>query len=87
MLLVSIVLFAFIPKDAPFLFKFGGRLLLVPFIAGLSYEVLRLTAKKRAAPLFAALVAPGLMLQRITTPESTDDLLQVAIIAVEEALR
>ena len=44
-LLVSIVLFAFIPTDAPFLFKFGGRLLLVPFIAGLSYEVLRLTAK------------------------------------------
>ena len=53
-LLVSILLFAFIPKTAPFLVKFGGRLLLVPVIAGLSYEVLRLTAKKRAAPIFAA---------------------------------
>ena len=86
-LLVSIVLFALIPKTAPFLLKFGGRLLLVPLVAGLSYEVLRLTARKRAAPIFAALVAPGLMLQKITTQEPTDDMLQVAIAALEEALR
>jgi uncharacterized protein YqhQ len=86
-LLVSILLFAFIPKTAPFLFKFGGRLLLVPVISGLSYEVLRLTAKKRAAPLFALLVWPGLMLQKITTQEPTDDMLEVAIVALEEALR
>ncbi|HTQ79715.1 MAG TPA: DUF1385 domain-containing protein [Thermoanaerobaculia bacterium] len=86
-LLVSILLFAFIPKTAPFLLKFGGRLLLVPVIAGLSYEVLRLTAKRRAAPLFALLVWPGLMLQKITTQEPTDDMLEVAIVALEEALR
>jgi uncharacterized protein YqhQ len=86
-LLVSIVLFALIPKTAPFLLKLGGRLLLVPVVAGLSYEVLRLTARKRAAPIFAALVAPGLALQRITTQEPTDDMLQVAIVALEEALR
>jgi uncharacterized protein YqhQ len=86
-LLVSIVLFALIPKTAPFVFKLGGRLLLVPIVAGLSYEVLRLTARKRAAPLFAALVAPGLALQRITTQEPTDDMLHVAIVALEEALR
>ncbi len=86
-LLVSILLFAFIPKTAPFLMKFGGRLLLVPVIAGLSYEVLRLTARKRAAPLFALLVWPGLMLQKITTQEPTDDMLEVAIVALEEALR
>jgi uncharacterized protein YqhQ len=86
-LLVSIVVFALIPKTAPFLIKFGGRLLLVPVIAGLSYEVLRLTARRRAAPLFAALVFPGLMLQKITTQEPTDDMLAVAIVALEEALR
>jgi uncharacterized protein YqhQ len=86
-LLMSILLFAFIPKTAPLLFKFGGRLLLVPLIAGLSYEVLRLTAKKRAAPLFALLVWPGLMLQKLTTQEPTDDMLEVAIVALEEALR
>jgi uncharacterized protein YqhQ len=86
-LLVSIVLFALIPKSAPFLVKFGGRLLLVPFIAGLSYEVLRLTAKNADSPVFALLVAPGLMLQKITTQEPTDDMLAVAIAALEEALR
>lgn len=86
-LLVSIVLFALIPKSAPFLAKFGGRLVLVPFIAGLSYEVLRLTAKKADSPVFAFLVAPGLMLQKITTQEPTDDMLAVAIAALEEALR
>jgi uncharacterized protein YqhQ len=86
-LLVSILVFAFIPKTAPFLVKFGGRLLLVPAIAGISYEVLRFTAKHRAAPLFALLVAPGLALQRITTQEPTDDMLEVAIAALEEALR
>ncbi len=86
-LLMSILVFALIPKTAPFLVKFGGRLLLVPAIAGLSYEVLRLTARKRAAPLFAAMVFPGLMLQKITTQEPTDDMLEVAIAALEEALR
>ena len=86
-LLVSILVFAFIPKSAPFLVKFAGRLLLVPAITGLSYEVLRFTAKHRAAPLFAVLVAPGLALQRITTQEPTDDMLEVAIAALEEALR
>jgi uncharacterized protein YqhQ len=85
--LISILVFALIPKSAPFLVKFGGRLLLVPLIAGTSYEVLRLTARKRAAPLFAILVMPGLMLQRITTQEPTDDMLEVAIVALEEALR
>jgi uncharacterized protein YqhQ len=86
-LLVSIVVFALIPKSAPFLVKFGGRLLLVPLVAGLSYEVLRATARRRAAPFFAAMVFPGLALQKITTQEPTDDMLEVAIVALEEALR
>ncbi len=85
-LLVSIFLFALIPKSTPFLLKFGGRLLLVPVVAGLSYEVLRLSARRRAAPLFAAIVWPGLQLQRITTQEPTDDMLEVAIVALEDAL-
>jgi uncharacterized protein YqhQ len=86
-LLVSIVLFALIPKTAPFLVKFGGRLVLVPLIAGLSYEVLRLTAKRSSSPVFRLLVAPGLALQRITTQDPTDDMLEVAIVALQEALR
>jgi len=86
-LLVSIVLFALIPKTAPFLIKFGGRLVLVPLIAGISYEVLRLTAKRSNSPVFRVLVAPGLALQKITTQDPTDDMLEVAIVALQEALR
>ncbi|HEY0783235.1 MAG TPA: DUF1385 domain-containing protein, partial [Thermoanaerobaculia bacterium] len=85
-LLVSILLFALIPKTAPFAVKLGGRLLLVPLIAGVSYEVLQLTARKRAAPIFAAMVWPGLQLQKITTQEPTDDMLEVAIAALDAAL-
>ena len=86
-LIVSILVFSLIPKTAPFAVKLGGRLLLLPLVTGTSYEVLRLTARKRAAPLFGLLVLPGLLLQRITTQEPTDDMLEVAIVALEEALR
>jgi uncharacterized protein YqhQ len=84
-LLVSIVLFALIPRDLALLAKFAARVALMPVLLGLSYEVLRLTAKRRAAPLFRLLVWPGLMLQRITTQEPTDDMLEVAIAALEQA--
>ena len=84
-LLVSIVLFALIPRTLPLLAKFGARIALLPVLMGVSYEVLRLTAKRRAAPLFRLLVWPGLMLQRITTQEPTDDMLEVAIAALEQA--
>jgi uncharacterized protein YqhQ len=84
-LLVSIVLFALIPRELPLLAKFAARIALLPVLMGVSYEVLRLTAKRRAAPLFRLLVWPGLMLQRITTQEPTDDMLEVAIAALDQA--
>ncbi len=84
-LLVSIVLFALIPRELPLLAKFAARIALLPVLMGVSYEVLRLTAKRRAAPFFRLLVWPGLMLQRITTQEPTDDMLEVAIAALEQA--
>lgn len=86
-LIASIALFALIPKTAPFALKFGGRLALVPLIAGVAYEILRWTAAHSGSPLFSVLVAPGLALQRITTREPTDDMLRVAFAALEEALR
>ncbi len=86
-LIASIALFALIPKTAPFALKFGGRLALVPMIAGLAYEILRWTAAHSGSPLFSVLVAPGLALQRITTQEPTDDMLRVALAALTEALR
>ncbi len=84
-LLVSIFLFALLPRSLPLPAKFAGRLLLLPVLAGLSYELLRWTAKRSRSPLFRVLVWPGLQLQRITTQEPSDDMLEVAIAALDEA--
>lgn len=85
-LILSIFSFALIPKSEPFLIKSGARLVLLPLLAGLSYELLRWTAAHRARPLFKLLVAPGLLLQKITTREPSDDMLEVAIAALNAAL-
>ena len=65
-------------KILAFLFRFGVRLLCLPLIAGISYEVLRGAAKKDN--WFTRIVrAPGMALQYITTKEPTEDMLEVAI--------
>jgi uncharacterized protein YqhQ len=55
------------------------RVLLLPAIAGISYEVLRLSAKRAQSPFFRALVAPGMLLQRLTTREPDLSQIEVAI--------
>jgi uncharacterized protein YqhQ len=83
---ISIVVFSLIPATAPFLVKFGARIVLVPLIAGLAYEVIRFSARHLANPVCRTLIQPGLWLQRITTKEPDDRQLEVAIIALREAL-
>ena len=65
-------------KALSFLIRFGVRILCLPLIAGLSYEVLR-AAAKRDNWLTKAVRAPGMALQLITTREPTEDMLEVAI--------
>ena len=68
-----------------FLFRFGVRIICIPLIAGISYEVLRAAAKSDG--WFAKVVrAPGMGLQLITTKEPTEDMLEVAIAAVYIAM-
>lgn len=86
-MIVAIVVFSFIPKDAPFIIKFGSRIVLLPLIAGLSYEMLKLSAKFNNNPIVKALVAPGLWLQRLTTREPDDSQLEVAIASINVALK
>lgn len=63
-----------------FLFRFGVRIICIPLIAGISYEVLHAAAKSDG--WFAKVVrAPGMGLQLITTKEPTEDMLEVAIAA------
>ena len=85
-MVIAMLVFSLIPGSAPFAVKLGARILLLPLIAGASFEVLRLSARNRRQGLFALLVAPGLWLQRLTTREPSDDQLQVAIEALRAAL-
>ncbi len=78
-MVVSIVVFSFIPHDSSLLTKALMRLLLLPAVAGISYEVLRLSARKSGTPLFRVLIAPGLLLQRLTTREPDLRQIEVAI--------
>lgn len=83
-MLVSIAAYALLPFE-DFGSRFAARVLLLPLIAGVSYEVIRAAARGRRR-LFSAVAAPGLWLQRITTRPPCDEQVAVAIRALERAL-
>jgi uncharacterized protein YqhQ len=84
-MLVSVVVFAFLgrPDD------WQDRLLrfaMIPVIGGIAYEFIKLSAKERIARYFRFAIWPGLTLQRVTTKEPTDDMLEVSIAALDACL-
>jgi uncharacterized protein YqhQ len=83
---ISILVFSLIPSSAHFLVKFGARVVLIPLIAGLAYEIIRFSARHLTNPVCKVLIRPGMWLQRITTKEPDDQQLEIAIIALKEAL-
>lgn len=85
-MLVSIAVFSLIPKLWPFYLKAGSRVILLPLIAGISYEFLKWSAHNDNHPLVKMVITPGLALQRLTTREPDDSQLEVAIRAMNEAL-
>jgi len=85
-LVVSIIVFSLIVTDS-FLVKFLGRLVLLPVVAGVSYELLKLGARFPNNALLNLFVWPGLMLQRLTTREPDKKQIEVAIKALKAVLR
>jgi uncharacterized protein YqhQ len=85
-MLVSIAVFSLIPKLWPFILKAGSRIILLPMIAGISYEFLKWSASNENHPLVKMIITPGLALQRLTTREPDDSQLEVAIRSLNEAL-
>jgi uncharacterized protein YqhQ len=85
-MVLSIMLFSMIPGSWPLWAKAASRVVLMPLIAGLSYEFIKFSAKQRGNKVIEALIYPGLLLQRLTTREPSDDQLEVAIRAMDEAL-
>jgi len=83
-MLISIFIYAAIPVTR-FWPRFGLRVLLLPVIASVSYEMIRFSAK-HGRSLFALMTKPGLWTQRITTKQPSDDQVECAIKALDEAM-
>ncbi|MBF6604694.1 MAG: DUF1385 domain-containing protein [Chloroflexi bacterium] len=82
---LSILTFSLVGRQEP-LVMVGSRIVLIPVIAAAGYELLRWGARHRANPVVHALFLPGIWVQMITTRQPTDDMIEVAIVALEEAL-
>jgi uncharacterized protein YqhQ len=85
-MLVSIILFSAIKFDS-LLLNFLVRIALIPVVAGLSYEIIRLSARKESGAFFKTITRPGVWLQNVTTKEPDDSQLEVAIEALKESLK
>ncbi len=80
-MLISMILFFFIRVDS-YVLRVVFRLLLIPVISGISYEIIRIAGRSNFF-LFKLISAPGLWLQRLTTKEPDEEMVKVAIKSVE----
>jgi uncharacterized protein YqhQ len=85
-MVLSIIVFAQIPQIWPLWAKGLSRVVLIPVIAGLSYEMLKAGDRYRNVPALKLLLLPGLAMQKLTTRVPTDDQIEVALVALKEAL-
>ena len=83
-MLIAMVFYMLVPATT-FWARFASRIALLPVIAAVSYEMIRFAAK-HGSSLFALLTKPGLWLQRITTQPPSDDQVETAIAALNEAM-
>ena len=87
LIVMVLAIFVFAPLGLPeWYWLFISRVLGIPLIAGLSYEVIKWAGRNRAKAWVRGLMWPGLMLQSLTTREPDADQLEVAIAALEEVL-
>lgn len=83
-MVISMICYAFLPIDN-FAAKLLARILLLPFVVGVSYELIRYAAKRQNG-LLPLLTKPGLWLQRVTTQSPSNDQTEVAIAALARAM-
>jgi uncharacterized protein YqhQ len=92
--LFSMILFGVADSLFPLVFghlqtfpeRFATHLVLLPLVAGASYELLKISGKYRSNPLIRAMTVPGLWLQRLTTADPDDDMIEVALCALKVSL-
>jgi len=84
--IISIVIYTFVPRNPIFWENLGQRLLILPLIASIGYEILKWSAKHMQSIVVRILVAPGLWSQRLTTKKPDDKQLEVALEALKATL-
>jgi uncharacterized protein YqhQ len=84
-ILVSIVTFSIVGRQ-DILLTILSRIVLIPVIAAVSYELLRFGARHRGNRLVRVFFEPGIWVQKITTKQPTDDMIEVAIVSMEQAM-
>jgi len=84
-MIVSILVFSLLGRP-DFIHRVIYKIMLLPVVAGISYEAIRFTGKHSHLKLVQLLSWPGLMLQRITTREPSDDQIEVAIAAMKKVI-
>ena len=84
-MVIAIFVFAFFGRPAWY-WLIATRILLLPVIAGLAYELIRFAGKHQSNPILMTLLAPGLWLQRLTTRTPSLDQIEVSIRALKEVL-
>lgn len=82
---VSILIYSMLGRQT-LLARIGTRIVLLPLIAGLAYELFKLAAKRRDSAILRAISFPGLQLQRLTTKKPDDGMVEVAVAAFKGAL-
>jgi uncharacterized protein YqhQ len=85
-MVIAIFVFAFLGRP-DWYWLIASRILLLPVIAGIAYELIRFAGKHSGNRVLMTLLAPGLWLQRLTTREPTLDQIEVSIRALREVLR
>ena len=82
---LSIITFSIIGRQEP-LVMIGSRIAVIPILAAVGYEILRFGARHRANPIVRTIMYPGILVQMITTKRPTPDMIEVAIVSMEQAL-
>ena len=85
-MVVSILVFALIPHHLSFGYKVASRVVFIPLIAGLAYEIIRFADQRRERKSMQYFIKPGLWLQRMTAREPSEDQIEVALRALQEVL-
>jgi uncharacterized protein YqhQ len=84
--ITSILIFSILPRST-FVMRVAYRLILIPVLGAISYEILKLSVKYGDSPIMKLVITPGLAMQRLTTQEPEPDMIEVAVKALEEVKR